>query len=157
MEKETLRYRKLSMFQLILLFFITYFCTIFIFSLLNEFINLGFGILLQQVIYLFVFLLFILRTQLHYFILELSKTHFTVREYIGKKEKYVMIIPKKHIVSVTDFQKNKDRYYNKRKKIVKAFLKNQNTCYIEYDDFEDISLFKIRCSKKFLTNLSNCM
>lgn len=157
MEKEILRYRKYSMIQIILLFFVGYFLTLFIFSLLNEFLNLGFGVLLQQIIFLFIFLWYVLRTQLHYYVLELGKGQFIVREFVGKKEKYIMMIPIKHIISVTESKKKKDRFYHKRKKIIKRFLKNQVELYIEYDDYEDISLFHIRCSNKFFTNLSNCM
>lgn len=154
MKKEVLRYKQLGMISLIALFFVIYFSIVILFSLLNDYINLGVGPFIVKLFVFYVILMYLLRVQLHSYELILQNKQLIIKEYISKREKLLASIPCHMIVSVSSEKLHDDRYYNKRKKVVKRHIKNTQMFYIEYDDSTDISLIKVQMSSDFKETLS---
>lgn len=155
MKKEVLKYRKINIFILIALFVTVYAIVIIIFEILNRLLNLGVGLFIAQIVSLYIYLMFILRTQLHSYELHLQEDQLIVKEFLSKREKTLVAIAYSSIESISKEQKHKDSYYHKKRKIIKKHIKNTKLFYIEYDDFIDISLIKLQCSDSFIEELTN--
>lgn len=153
MKQEILRHKKLNFIVLLLLFFILYILVIAVFEIANRLIHLGVGLSIAQVIFLYIYLMFIMRTQLLYYEYTVVDDVLIIKEFLSKREKTLLIIPLKNILSVETEQQHKDNFFNKRKKIVKRHIKNTKLFYIEYDDYADISLLKLQCSEDFIINV----
>jgi hypothetical protein len=149
-EQEVLRQRKLSIFVLIAIFILLYVLIIGFFTLANRFINLGVGNLISHIIFLYIYLMFVMRTQLLYYEYTLLEDSLIIKEYLSKREKTLLIIPLDNILTIDQEQQHNNSFFNKRRKIVKKHVENTEMFYIEYDDYADISLLKIQCSKSFI-------
>lgn len=150
MEQEVLRQRKLNIVVLIVIFVLFYSLIIGFFTLANRYINLGVGGLISHIIFLYVYLMFVMRTQLLYYEYTLREDSLVIKEYLSKREKTLLIIPLDNILTIDKEQQHNNSFFNKRLKIVKRYIDNTETFYIEYDDYADISLLKIQCSKSFI-------
>lgn len=149
MKKEILRYKQLGIIPLTALFIAIYIVVILIFSFLNDVINLGVGPLLVKLFVFYIFLMYLLRIQLHSYEFIYLNKQLIIKEYLSKREKTLAVIPMNMIVSISMEKKHKDRYYHKRKKFIKRHIKNTRMFYIEYDDSTDISLVKLQTSEEF--------
>jgi len=149
-EQEILRQRKLNIVVLVVIFILFYILIIGFFTLANRYINLGVGSLISHIIFLYVYLMFIMRTQLLYYEYILREDSLVIKEYLSKREKTLLIISLDHILTIDKEQQHNNSFFNKRRKIVKRYSNNTETFYIEYDDYADISLLKIQCSKSFI-------
>lgn len=153
MKQEILRHKKLNIFVLFFIFFVLYFLVIGIIEIGNRTINLGVGIFISQIIVLYIYLMFILRTQLLYYEYSIIDDHLIVKEFLSRREKTLVIIPLKHILSVESEQQHKNSYYNKIRKVSKRYIKNTKIFFVEYDDYADISLLKMTCSQEFIKSV----
>jgi len=149
-EQEVLRHKKINIGGLVVIFILLYVITIGFFTLANQFINLGVGGLISHIIFLYVYLMFVMRTQLLYYEYTLIEDSLIIKEYLSKREKTLLIIPYNNILTIDKEQQHNNSFFNKRRKIVKRHLKNTEMFYIEYDDYADISLLKLQCSKDFI-------
>lgn len=140
----------MNLFRLIILFIALYVVVIGLFEMSNRWLNLGAGLLIAQIVFLYIYLMFILRKQLLYYEFTIKDEHLIVKEYLSKREKTLLIVPFSHILSIENLQQHKDRYYNKRMRISIRGMKDRGVHYIEYDDYADISLLKIQCSDEFI-------
>ena len=150
MKQEVLRQKKFNIFVLIFVFFLFYIFIIGLFTLANKFINLGVGSLISHIIFLYVYLMFVMRTQLLYYEYTLIEDSLIIKEYLSKREKTLIIIPLTNILTIDKEQQHNNSYFNKRRKIVKRHVDNTEMFYIEYDDYADISLLKLQCTKSFI-------
>lgn len=153
MEQEVLRQRKLNIFVLIFIFLLLYVLIIGSLTLANSNLNLGLGSLVSHIIFLYVYLMFVMRTQLLYYEYTLIEDSLIIKEYLSKREKTLIIIPLTNILTIDNEQQHKNSFFNKRRKIVKRNVKNTKVFYIEYDDYADISLLKLQCSQKFINRV----
>ena len=149
-EQEVLRQKKLSIFVLIFIFIVLYVIIIGFFLWANKYINLGVGNLVAQIIFLYIYLMFVMRTQLLYYEYTLIEDSLIIKEYLSKREKTLLIIPIDNILTINKEQQHNNSFFNKRRKIIKKNIKNTELFYIEYDDYADISLLKLQCSKSFI-------
>jgi hypothetical protein len=94
--------------------------------------------------------MFVMRTQLLYYEYTLLEDVLIIKEYLSKREKTLLIIPIKNILTIDKEQQHKNSFFNKRKKIIKRHIENTQMFYIEYDDYADISLLELQCSKSFI-------
>lgn len=150
MEKEVLRQKKFNIFVLIVVFILLYILIIGFFTLANRYLNLGVGSILSHIILLYVYLMFVMRTQLLYYEYTLIEDSLIIKEYLSKREKTLIIIPLDNILTIDKEQQHNNSFFNKRRRIVKRHVQNTDMFYIEYDDYADISLLKIQCSKSFI-------
>jgi len=152
-KQEVLRHKKLSLFVLIALFVVLYVLVIGVFEIANRTINLGVGLLIAQIVFLYIYLMFVMRTQLLYFEYTINDSSLIIKEFLSKREKTIIIIPLTSILSIEEEQQHKNSFYNRMKKISKRHVKNTKTVYIEYDDYADISLLVLQCSSGFLDDV----
>jgi hypothetical protein len=148
-KKEILRYKQLGIISLIALFIATYIIIYLIFSFLNAYMNLGVGPFIIKLIIFYVFLMYLLRVQFHSYELVLQDQQLVVKEIVSKREKLITSIPYHSIITISSVKKHKDRYYNRRKNIIKKHIKNTQMFYIEYDDSTGINLLKVQMSTDF--------
>ncbi len=160
MKQELIRHRKYHLFVLIVIFFMTYILVMASIDLLNETINLGAGPVIAQIIFLYIYLMFILRHQLHGYIYSIEEdssgeAYLRVEDFLSKRRKTLVIIPLKLILSIDKTKKYKRNRYNKVLVTRKSHIKNTSLYYIEYDDMTDVSLLKMTCSEEFVEALRN--
>lgn len=155
MKKEVLRYKQLGFIPLLALFFVIYFLIVLLFTILNDYVNLGVGPFIVKLIVFYIFLMYLLRIQLHSYEIIFQNKQLIIKEYLSKREKTLAVIPMNMIVSVSKEKKHKDAYYHKRKKFIKRHIKNTLLFYIEYDDLTDISLVQLQTSEEFYEFLCN--
>ncbi len=154
MKQELIRHKKYHLFVLIIIFFVMYVLVMTLVEVLNATINFGAGPLIAQVIFLYIYLMFILRHQLHGYMYTIEKNqsgeqYLKIEDILSKRKKTLQIIPMKHILSIEKDKKYKRNRYNKVLVTRKIHIKNTSVYYIEYGDMIDINLVKMTCSDDF--------
>lgn len=150
MKQELIRHKKLHLFVLIVIFFGSYALVYGTIQLLNRTINLGAGPIVAQIIFLYGYLMFILRHQLHSFAFILEDGHLIIKDILSKRHKTLLIIPLEQIISVKEVQQHPRHHYNKVLRVKKHRIENSRSFFIEYDDMTDISLVEVTCTGEFM-------
>ena len=155
MKQEVIHHRKLHLIVLIVIFFVVYVLITYIVGVLNTNYGLGISLVVSQIFFLYITLMFLLRHQFHRFSYSFESGHLTIKDLLLRREKTLIIIPQERILSVEEELQRKRKFYNR---IIKAGMKHVHGTrryYIEYDDLMDISLLEISCSESFAKEVCN--
>ena len=154
MTQEIIRHKKVKFVQWWIIFCILYITVVLAIKVIELVYKYEINAIVGFFLVLYMFLFLFLYWQMHYYEYTFIKGHLIIREILGKKEKYTLIIPFDHILKISDQELNKTYRYHKKKKCIKYWMPKYSLYFIEYDDYMDISLIKIQCSHEFIQSLN---
>lgn|GEM_PF-1021264 len=154
MTQEIIKHKKLRFFQWCIVFIILYIAVVSIIGMIELVSKYEVNRIIDFFIVLYLFIFIFLYWQMHSYQYEITEGYLIIREILGKKEKYILMIPFEHIISVSEQRKNKEYRYQKKKSCVKHWMPKYFVYFIEYDDYMDISLIQLQCSHEFIQSLN---
>ncbi|WZL81545.1 hypothetical protein QBE53_00050 [Vallitaleaceae bacterium 9-2] len=154
MIQEIIRHKKLTLFQWWIIFIILFMAVVSITEIIEIIGKYEINRIIDFFIVLYLYIFIFLYWQMHYYQYEIIDGHLVIKEFLGKKEKYTLIIPFSHIISLSMQSSKTVSKYHKKKTCKKHWMVGYNVYFIEYDDYMDVSLLEFQCSHEFIQSLN---